>query len=242
MRKDFLFTAIAIVSSTAIAAGSGPPLEVADRLENAISFDESNDFMGTYRIAISSVVQKPNGKSREESLIEADVIHRGDGSTRRNLLTYIEDGADVTEKNRTKFESEEEGREKDGDDTDLADPFGDAADRYRFSAVNSRDSTEVIRFEPARGHEEDDDIARGAIAWDAKSLVPRWLEMEAVHPPKPLKELRFRMEFVEIDDDLYVSQLVTDGLAKILLLKREFHVEIRFDDIHPAAKHAESAD
>ena len=242
MRNVGWFLVLAMASSSAIATGSGLPPEVTDRLENVIAFDEENDFVGAYRVTISSVVQKPNGKSREESLIEADVIHRGDGGARRSLLKYIEDGADVTEKNRTKFESEEEGREKDGDDTDLADPFGDAADRYRFSAVNSRDSTEVIRFEPARGHEEDEDIARGAIAWDAKSLVPRWLEMEAVHPPKPLKELRFRMEFVEIDDDLYVSQLVTDGLAKILLLKREFHVEIRFDDIHPAAKHAESAD
>ncbi len=77
----------------------------------------------------------------------------------------------------------------------------------------------------------DEDIARGAIAWDEDSLQPRWLEMVAIHPPKPLKELRMKMEFVEIDDDLFMSHLVTDGLAKILLLKREFHMEMRFDDI-----------
>jgi hypothetical protein len=144
------------LSSVSVAAGSGLPPEVADRLENAISSDESNEFVGSYRITITSLVQKPNGKSREESLIEADVIHCGDGTTQRSLLKYIEDSADVTEKKRTKFESEEGGREK--------------------------------------------------------------------------------------DDDLFVSHLVTDGLAKVLLLKREFHVEIRFDDISPAAKHAESAD
>jgi len=239
-----LFIAIGFFSSVGVAAGSGLPVEVADRLENAISFDESNDFVGSYRITISSVVQKPNGKSRGESLIEADVIHQDDGDTQRSLLKYIEDGVEVTEKKRTKFESEEAGGEKDDDDddTDLADPFGDAADRYRFGAVESRGSTKVITFEPASGHEDDEDIARGAIAWGAENLEPRWLEMEAVHPPKPLKELRMRMEFVTVDDDLFVSHLVTDGLAKILLFKRVFHVEIRFDDIRPAAKHAESAD
>ena len=239
MPRFFLCAAIAIVSSTAIAAGSGLPPEVADRFENAISFDETNDFVGTYRISISSVVQKPNGKSREESLIQGDVIHRGDGNTQRTLLKYIEDGDDVTEKKRAKFEGEKEDR---GEDDDLADPFGNEADRYSFGRVESRGSMRVITFEPAPGHEDDDDIARGTVAWDAESLEPRWLEMEASDPPMPLKELRMRMEFQQIGDQLFLSRMVTDGLAKILLIKREFHMEIRFDDIRPGAKHAESAD
>lgn len=243
MRKVGWFFVLAIASSTAAATGSGLPPEVADRLENAISFDESNDFVGTYRITLSSVVQKPNGKSREESLIEADVIHRGDGETERTLLKYIEDGTDVTEKKRTAFESEEGGRGKDNDDedADLADPFGDAAARYRFGATESRGSMKVVTFEPAPGHEEADDIARGAIAWDQANFEPRWLEMEAIQPPKPLKELRLRMEFVGIDGDLFVSHLVTDGLAKILLFKREFHMEIRFDGISRGEKDVDSA-
>ena len=242
MRKTGFLAAIVIISLAWVAAGSGLPSEVAGRLENAISFDESNDFAGTYRITISSVVQKPNGKSREESLIEAKVIHRGDGTTQRSLLKYVEDGTDVTEKKRAKFESEDGGRRKNGDDddTDLADPFGDAATRYRFGAIDSRGSTKVITFEPAPGHEDDDDISRGEIAWDQNSLEPLWLEMEAIHPPKPLKELRLRMEFVEIDDELFMSHLVTDGLAKILLLKREFHMEMRFDDISRAKNPIES--
>ena len=239
MRKIGFFPAIVIFSLAAVAAGSGLPSEVADRLENAISFDEDSDFVGTYRITISSVVQKPNGKSREENLIEADVTHRSDGETQRSLLKYIEDGTDVTEKKRTKFENEE--GERGEDDEDLAEPFGDAADRYHFGAVESRGSTKVVTFEPTPGHEDDEDIARGAIAWDEDSLQPQWLEMEAIHPPKPLKELRLKMEFVEIDDDLFMSHLVTDGLAKILLLKREFHMEMRFDDISRAKNPIESA-
>ncbi len=76
MRKTGFLAAIVMISLARVAAGSGLPSEVADRLQNAISFDESNDFAGTYRITISSVVQKPNGKSREENLIEADVTRR----------------------------------------------------------------------------------------------------------------------------------------------------------------------
>jgi hypothetical protein len=240
MRRIGSAIAIALFSSVAVATGSGLPSEVADRLENVIAFDEAEDFVGSYRITLSTLVQKPNGKSREESLLEADVIKNGEGETRR-LRKYIEDGTDVTEKKREKFEAGNGGGEDDDDD-DLADPFGNEADRYSFGSVEPRGSMRVIAFEPAPGHEDDDDIARGTIAWDAGSLEPRWLEMEAVHPPKPLKELRMRMEFQQIEDALFLSRLVTDGLAKILLFKREFHMEIRFDNIRLAAESAESAD
>ena len=111
MRRFFLCAAIAIVSSTGIAAGSGLPPEVADRLENVISFDEASDFVGSYRITISSLIQKPNGKGREEELIEAEVIRDGGGETQRRLIKYIENGTDVTEKKRTKFEREEKSGE-----------------------------------------------------------------------------------------------------------------------------------
>ena len=232
------FVAIAILSAVAVATEAGLPPEVADRLENAVSFDDTEKFKGTYRITISSVVQKPNGKSRKDSLIEADVARLGDGTTRRHLLKYIENGSDITEEKRTEFEGEEGGRpnKKSSDDSDeeLADPFGSTADHYRFGPPETRGSTVVMAFEPAPGHENDEDIGRGSIAWGAGSLAPRWLEVEAVHPPKPLKELRLRMEFDLVDDDLYMSRLETDGLAKILLLKREFHVDISFDDIRPA--------
>ncbi len=132
MHKIGLFTTITIFSLATAAVGSGLPPEVAEKLENAISFDESNDFVGTYRISISTLIQKPNGKGREESLIEADVIHRGNGEIERSLLKYIE-------------------------------------------------------------------------------------------------------------GDLFMSHLVTDGLAKILLFKREFNMEMRFDDINRGEKDAQFA-
>jgi hypothetical protein len=96
-----------------------------------------------------------------------------------------------------------------------------------------------MTFEPAPGHEADKNIARGTIAWDAESLEPRWMEMEALHPPRPLKELRMRLEFDRIEGEVFTSRLVTDGLAKILLLTREFHMDLRFVDIRPASKHGD---
>jgi len=229
----------AILSSAAVTTGTGLPSEVADRLESMVSLADTDDFVGSYRMNLASVVQKPNGKARKETLIEAEIVNHGDGASRRRLLKFIEDGSDVTEKKRAKFEGEDGDRQNDDgeedDDTNLADPFGNTADHYRFGAPESRGSTVVMTFEPAPGHEIDEDIARGMIAWDGESLEPRWLEMESLHPPKPLKELRMRLEFDRIDGELFMSRLVTDGLAKILLLTREFHMDLQFDDIRPVA-------
>ena len=239
MRRFGCLCVTAILSSAAVATGTGLPSEVADRLESMVSLADTDDFVGSYSMNLASVVQKPNGKARKETLIEAEIVNHGDGASRRRLLKFIENGSDVTEKKRAKFEGENGDRQNDDgeedDDTDLADPFGDTADHYRFGAPESRGSTVVMRFEPAPGHEIDEDIARGMIAWDGESLEPRWLEMESLHPPKPLKELRMRLEFVRIDGELFMSRLVTDGLAKILLLTREFHMDLHFNDIRPAA-------
>ena len=46
-----------------------------------------------------------------------------------------------------------------------------------------------------------------------------------------------RLEFDRIGGEIFMSRLVTNGLAKVLLLTREFHMDLRFDDIRPAAKH-----
>lgn len=228
--------AVVMMSSIAVWGGSGLPPEVADRLDSVVALDE-DDFVGSYRITISSVVQKPNGKGREESLIEAEVVNLANGATQRRLVKYIEEGADVTEKKRKKFEDGEGGRpedrDRDDDDQDLASPFGDTANRYRFSEPKREGSTVTMRFEPAPGWEDDESVARGTVAWDSRSLDPLWLDMTAVHPPKPLKDLHMRMRFEKVANELFMSRMVTDGLAKILLLKREFHVEIQFDDIRP---------
>jgi hypothetical protein len=226
-----VFVFIVILSSIAGAAGAELPPEVAERLDNIVALDEDG-FVGSYRITISSVIQKPGGKGREESFIEADIARTADGSTRR-LLKYLEDGSDVTEKKRKKFENDAGGRPNDeeDDDQDLANPFGDTADRYRFGAPETRGAIVAMKFEPAPGHENDQHIARGTLAWDRESLQPKWIEMEALYPPKPLKALQLRLEIDEVAGELYVSRMVTDGLAKILLLKREFHMEMRFDDI-----------
>ena len=39
-------------------------------------------------------------------------------------------------------------------------------------------------------------------------------------------------EIAAFDD--YRARMVTDGLARVLLMQREFHMDLRFDDIRPA--------
>jgi hypothetical protein len=50
------------------------------------------------------------------------------------------------------------------------------------------------------------------------------------------------LEFDRIDGEVFMSRLVTDGLAKVLLLTREFHMDLHFDDIRPASKNDVSSD
>ena len=76
---------------------------------------------------------------------------------------------------------------------------------------------------------------------DNESFEPQWLNMTALDPPKPLQELELRSQFETIQGDLYVSQFETIGLAKVLLLKREFHLTMRFEDIQPAKNQADDS-
>jgi hypothetical protein len=55
-------------------------------------------------------------------------------------------------------------------------------------------------------------------------------------------ELRRLIKYLENGKDvtkLYLSRMETDGLVSILLLKREFHMELTFEDIRPATQSAD---
>jgi hypothetical protein len=238
MRRISCTLVIAFLSSVAVASGAGLPPEVVDQLEKVIAFETGDGFVGSYHLTISTTIQKPNGRSREEELIEAEIVLDENGTEKRRLIKYLENGKDVTKRRRKKFEGK--GWDDDGEgDEDFADPFGPAADRYSFGPVQTRGSTRVVSFEPAPGHEEDEDLSQGSIAWDAETFEPLWMEMEATQPPKPLKKLYLRTEFQRIGETLYLTHMETDGLASLLLLKREFHMELTFDDIRPATQSAD---
>lgn len=237
MRVISCCAALAIFAIPASPTEVGLPARVAERLDQAVTPSEPDEFHGRFTMSVATMVQKPNGKSREDVVFVADVVNADDGEQTRRLVRYIENNIDVTEEKREKFEKADGSRKKkdDGeDDSDFANPFGDTADLYRFGIPENLDSEVVVTFEPTPGLEDDHNVAAGRLAWDPATLEPKWLEMTAVHAPKPLRTLSIRLEFTPQGDHIFVSRMVTDGLARVLMIHREFHMDLRFDDIRPA--------
>ena len=222
------------------AFGSAPahaelPSHVSARLDQAVDLSETDEFTGSFTMSMVSMVQKPNGRNREETSFEAEIENLEDGNQKRKLLKFFENGSDVTESQREKFESRNgSAKKEDDDDQDFIDPFGQTADRYRFSDPVAQGSEVVASFEPAEGFEDEPKMARGRVAWNPDTLEPMWLEMEALHAPKPLKQLTIRLEFMTRGEETFVMQMETEGLAKVLLMQREFRVELSFDNLRPA--------
>jgi hypothetical protein len=233
MRSSRTFTIAVMLVAAAIAAGEEIPERVAARLDTVVNPSEPDEFQGSFTMSVATVVQKPNGSSREEVVFEAEVANTTGAEQTRRLIRYLENGVDVTEEQRQEFESRKPSDTAEDED-DLANPFGETAGLYTFASPETLGSEVVAPFGPAPGHEDDDNVATGRLAWDPATLEPLWMEMTAVHAPKPLKRLATRLEFRSVGDTIYVSRMVTDGLARVLLMQREFHMDLRFDDIRPA--------
>jgi hypothetical protein len=168
-------------------------------------------------------------------VFETEVEQTANGRSSTRLLRYVENGIDVTEDQRAVIENiAGPDTSQDGHRSDLTRPSGDTADRYLFGEPELFGSEVVVDFEPAPGHEDDTDLAEGRLAWDPDTLDPIWMELTAVHPPPPLKQLSVRFEFAKLEDLTVVVRKVTDGLAKVQMMQREFHTDLRFDDLRPA--------
>ncbi len=211
------------------------PKAVAERFAAAQDSIDNEEFRGSYSLSILSRVKKPGDDPGETNEMEWDVTVDPTGEEARRLERYTVDGKDVTEKKRKKFE----GRTNDADDDEEADegflsPFGEHADSYLFGSPQVIGDRIEISFEPARGHEEEKGITRGSMAWGAASLDPLWLAMEILDPPKPVRELKMRLEFERVGTGVYLKRMVTDGRAKVLLMKRDFHMEMTVSNLAPA--------
>jgi len=232
-RALILFT---IAAASAIPAMAELPPEIAERIEAAEQFLETDSFVGKYTITNTSVVRKTDGTDPKEVEVVIDVVHGNGGRRQSRLVRMVEDGEDVTEKRRKKIQKQmdrQQAGERDRDDQDLIDPFGEHSDRFVFGPHLKTGNIVKMSFNPKNEHSEDERISTGTVAWDNETLDPVWAEMTAIKPPKPLKELTIRLEFSRLGDDIYVSKFLTNGLVKVLLIKRRFEAEIVFSNLKP---------
>jgi len=190
-------------------------------------------FRGSYTMTIMSSISKPGGDPQEATEVEWRVEVDPEGAEDRRLIRMMVDGEDLTEKKRKKLEGRKADDDEKGGDIDVLSPFGEHAHRFVFGPARTVGDRVEMGFEPAEGHEEFEGISRGSAAWDATTLDPIWLAMEAVRPPKPLREIRMRMEFERVGEGVYLRRLTTEGKAKVLLMKREFQMEMTVSDLVP---------
>ncbi|NOZ95889.1 MAG: hypothetical protein GXP47_14290 [Acidobacteria bacterium] len=235
---------VAVTLAAGAVGAQTPPVAVLERLQSAIN-PEDDAFTGSWRMTTFSVVEKPNGKAHHEATMEMSCSRDARGRLHRQVIRFIKDGTDETKKIRARLEKQEaegeagrkkkNGRKKKEQEADVVPPDPEHRDLYVFEPLPPEDGAARCVFRPAPGHAKDRGLLTGELAWDPRTLDPLWIEGELSHPPGPLKEMHLRIELRRNGDLLYTSRMVTGGLARILLLKRRFHADVRFEDVEPAA-------
>ncbi len=235
-----LALAAAFLAVPAAWAADTPPATVLEHLGSAKTPEESAAIR-SWRTVDRVVIEKTNGKGRHETEAVIEALRREDGTVVRRAVRLLRDGKDRTEKLQRILDEKNEKAGKTARDGDGGEPEAefvppDAAHReaYRFEPLPPGPGGEArCRIAPASGHEKDPGILDGTIVWDATSLEPLWLEGDVLNPPKPLKALHVRVEYRRVGPVLSVGHIVTQGLAKVLFLRRWFEAEIRFEDVRP---------
>ncbi len=235
-----------IVGLVAGWSGTGvPPETVLERLQAEVN-PETDPFVGSWRMLTSSVVEKPSGKAHHEAKMEIKCSRDTQGALHREVIRFVKDGKDETEQIRKRLARQDAKREagrkkkkRKKDDTgpgaDFVPPDLEHRDLYVFEPLPAAgDGSARCRFHPTPVHEKDRGLLSGELAWDPETLDPRWIEGDLLHPPAPLKRMHLRIEFRRAGDLLYSSRMVTDGLIKLLLLKRRFHADVRMEDVRPS--------
>jgi len=243
--RRILGALLLVALGTSPAGAQTPPKTVLERLQGAVN-PEQDAFTGSWRMITSSVVEKPNGKAHHEAIMEMQYTKDAKGRVHREVIRFVKDGKDETEKIRKRLEKQDEESEASSGEkkkkrkqkeaeADFVPPDLEHRHLYVFEALpGGGAATARCAFRPAPGHEKDRGLLSGELAWNPETLDPLWLDGELLAPPGPLKEMRLRIELRRVGDILYTSRMVTDGLAKILLIKRRFHADVRFEDLRPA--------
>jgi len=228
------------------AAAAGIPPETATRLERALEVLDKG-FVGSYTMTMRAVVEKPNGKDRQETLRVVAVNRRADGTTENRVVKAVDNGKDVTAEEQdkaakatptpTRTPTPPAGPAKGGTEKGSADlklPFGDDAKLYRVSDPAEEGGLAVVAYEPLPERRKDEGVAKGRIAWRPDTLDPAWLEAEMLSLPTGASRLVMRFEFSREGEVLYPKVATTAGAGGILWIKRNFEARMEISDLVPA--------
>lgn len=255
--KPGLAAWIAVASVVGHAPAAGPPPETAARLGDALRALDAN-FVGAYTLTSRTVVEKPNGTDRKESLRVVSVTRRAGGTVQKRIVKALENGKDVTAEEQAEAAKEEQaeaakntpatssktpgnGTEGDGGGKKkhelraaLKLPTSGDAKLYRFGPPTDQDGFVLVAFEPLPEHRKEDGMAQGRLAWRRDTLDPAWLEAELISTPTGVSEFFMRFEFLRQGDALYPAVTVIKGRGGILWIKRRFDNRTEITDFAPA--------
>jgi hypothetical protein len=167
-----------------------------------------------------------------------------DGEVESGMVKVIENGEDVTEKEKAKLESEQdaeksEGQGKDDEDSESQQMEGyspfDSESQARVSLKSvgpggSVSGRSTLLYEFTERTEKDVEFT--GKAWlDAGTGAPVKIEYTLDPLPKRVKHMVTTMEYEHIaPDSLIVRSMAVDVTGGILFIKKHFHMAMTFDD------------
>ncbi|MGD8628437.1 MAG: hypothetical protein PVH52_05110 [bacterium] len=161
-----------------------------------------------------------------------------DGDVEYESVKAIEDGEDITEKERAEERERQEKRDEEDSNSFTSEgytPFREEAqDRIsieRLDETEPVDGRELIAYKFVEHPEDDDAEVRGTVWFDRAAGVPVRMEYTTDPLPKRVKRMITTMEYAySAPATLVVKKMTMDATGGILFIKKHFHVEMTFDD------------
>ncbi len=244
MRHATLLASAVTALALTTPALAAPPQRTLERFEEALRFFDGGDHGTTYTARSNVVISKPNGSDREEQLRVTEVVVSADGERTSTTLQVVQDGVDVTDDEEAQVAfgkaSGEESAEAEGEaegggfNLSLTLPFGEDAAAYTIGDAVLEGGQMVAEFGPAPGHDKDDGISTGKLAWHADSGEPAWVRFTFVRNPRFVKSMASLLEFTVDGDRIYPSRSYTEGVGGFLLFKRRMELDVTIEGVRAA--------
>lgn len=246
IRLSVIVVTLCLLPSPLAMAEGDPPKKTLEAFQKVVT---DSDLQGSFLLWAKSRVSKKNGKGAtvEETLMR--VVNENDKSD-TELLSYKKDGKDETEKRKKELEKRKKQLEEKGGDTESPNfsldfgmrlPSPDNDGLYEFNGSKDENGVTVVEFEPTKVDEDPDTLVKGRLGWDPDTLDPVFIETTPVKNPKFVDELWMRTEFKRAGDRLMMSRNHTKGVGGMLVIKRQFEVEIEIRDYEPPATAASAS-